>query len=253
MRKRTAFTLVDLVVIGIIALLIAVLLPALSRVQKQARMTKCLSNQRQLISALLMYTQDNKGMFPGGPGFANYNGVNTFFHGLASWDTNAQNPYSCNQDLNSGPTFLAKYVSNSTKIPACPEEPEIKETGSDFSNYRTSYWYPMSLVYRPDQIFNPSAFIGPATDQVPQKLTAVRYSTQKAVIIDRKTYHDRIVYDTDRKPPWLGPTYQNKRYVTVGFADGHAAFLNVADMLDPDVNWTGRGTEAPGVKGRDFP
>ena len=253
MRQRRAFTLVELlVVIGIIALLIGILLPTLSRVQKSARATNCLSNQRQLVTALIMYTQENKGSFPGGPGWAKRNGTNTFFHGLASWDTNAFNPYSCNQDLESGPTFLAKYVSNSKKIPACPEEPAIKDTGSDFVHYRTSYWYPMSLVYRPDQIFNPSAFIGPLTDQVPQKITAVRHSALKVVIIDRKTYHDKIVYDTDRRPPWLGPDYKNKRYVNVGFADSHVETRNVADMLDPDVNWTGRGTDEPGVLGRDF-
>src|SRR4051794_32406035 len=97
---RWGFTLVELlVVIGIISVLIGILLPALGKVQKSARKTKCMSNERQLVAAIMMYTQENKGCFPGGPGYTNYNGTLTYFHGLASWDTNAQNPYSCNQDV----------------------------------------------------------------------------------------------------------------------------------------------------------
>jgi len=64
-QSKRAFTLVELlVVIGIIALLIGILLPALNEARAQARMTACLSNIRVLGQAMAMYVGDNKGTFP---------------------------------------------------------------------------------------------------------------------------------------------------------------------------------------------
>lgn len=67
MRRKHAFTLVELlVVIGIIALLISILLPSLSKAQRQARVVVCQSNLRQLGMASLNYQNDWKGYLPHG-------------------------------------------------------------------------------------------------------------------------------------------------------------------------------------------
>src|SRR5215212_7543362 len=64
-RAERAFTLVELlVVIGIIAVLISVLLPALNNAKKKAQSVQCSNDVRQIFLACQMFAQDNGGHLP---------------------------------------------------------------------------------------------------------------------------------------------------------------------------------------------
>jgi prepilin-type N-terminal cleavage/methylation domain-containing protein len=65
MRRHSAFTLIELlVVISIIALLIAILLPALKRARASARQAECISNLCQFSLVTTMYGQEHRNRLP---------------------------------------------------------------------------------------------------------------------------------------------------------------------------------------------
>jgi len=65
-RTRPAFTLIELlVVVAIIAILASLLLPGLARAKEKAYQTKCRSNLREIATAIMMYTPENREQLPG--------------------------------------------------------------------------------------------------------------------------------------------------------------------------------------------
>ena len=79
-QSRAGFTLIELlVVIAIIAVLAALLLPALGRAKESARAAQCLSNLRQLGFAVRLYAEENADEFPRSQHSA-------FTHGLMPWE-----------------------------------------------------------------------------------------------------------------------------------------------------------------------
>jgi len=99
--RRAGFTLVELlVVIGIIALLISILLPALNRARQSANQTKCAANLKTIGQGLLLYTTQNEGSLPFGYFHQYINGLTD-----TTW---------MNLTLNSMDPLIPPYVARNT-------------------------------------------------------------------------------------------------------------------------------------------
>ena len=104
---RHAFTLIELlVVISIIALLIALLLPALAQARQAAHNLSCMANQKQIALGLVMYAEDHEGKLP--PGWVN----NWYwpFH-MRHWVSGEGEIFECKSRLTPYETYNT-YVAN---------------------------------------------------------------------------------------------------------------------------------------------
>lgn len=130
-RNRGAFTLVELlVVIGIISLLIAILVPALSAARESGKTIKCLSNLRQLAVAAQIYCNMFRGSYP----IAYYDAGTTSY----SWDFTTDHG-SAGISIQPGLLWLGKADA---RIQQCPSfDGSSNTTGDPYTgyNYNTSY------------------------------------------------------------------------------------------------------------------
>jgi len=149
-KQRKAFTLIELlVVISIIALLIAILLPALGAARKQAVIMQSTTQQRGLHQAFVIYGQDNAGWYPGLVKGTNGNAVDILPASINGDQTNAANQPGTWPSARFALTVVGNYVSPEYVIsPAepAPRDPWVYgKTGTD--SYGTEFdWHNFSYA-----------------------------------------------------------------------------------------------------------
>ena len=266
--RRAAFTLVELlVVIGIIALLISVLLPALAKSRESANQVKCLSNMRQIALAIIQYANDNKGTMPAHGGFA----VAAFSTSdpSSTWDWVAWhrrkdpvNGRTLNntgvEDQNITHSAIARYMGIKPAQHTTPDEANNVNTTADSmfrcpsdpidarvepkQNQLDNGWYRYSYSANTFSMSKPGS---------PKKITAIRPASERLLLVceDEKTIDDGVFNpnpnefvnpDPTRIINAIASRHRLKRNETqagtkdstfgnVAFADGHGEFMSRKD------------------------
>jgi prepilin-type N-terminal cleavage/methylation domain-containing protein/prepilin-type processing-associated H-X9-DG protein len=116
--RPAAFTLIELlVVIAIIAILAAMLLPALSKAKAKAHSISCLNNQKQLMLAYFMYSGDSEGKLVINEGAFNIN-LSSWVTGWMDWGLRQENT-NVQYIINGG---LGSYMAKSLASYKCPAD-----------------------------------------------------------------------------------------------------------------------------------
>lgn len=137
-RQNHAFTLIELlVVVAIITILIAILLPSLSKARDQAKTVACGSNLKQLGIAHVMYTMENQDKYM-----------------LVSYTSGgSQYPWWM---------LIRNYVNNSAKVALCKSQPEILNSYPTWASMGVTQWsygYNMQFGALKQQLALPQSII----------------------------------------------------------------------------------------------
>jgi len=242
-------------VIGIIAVLVAILLPALGAAREQARKSKCLSNLRQLAMAFTMYTDENQGRFPGAAVFSAPT--------PQDWLWYQQVPFAARTVADPTQSPIVKYLGGyNAEYFRCPSD--LNYNQRFVVNYGSSYPYSYDMNYLlANSPFWWSAYTAPL-------MSGVRNSSEKILLAEIEpdwledgcwtppmvdpddpndwennplpqgpfellcTRHDRPKAYADPFPPFTAANFPNYDLRgNVAFADGHAEFVSRRYAHDP--------------------
>ena len=231
---RGGFTLVELlVVISIIALLIALLLPAIKQARAVARITQCQSNLHQITLAVAAYAGDNADQFPVPPlQTYSYSGLDPAWTWMAQFiggdDQGGWPPVAA---VPADVRPLATYIDPYSTAYHCPED-----VGPHFWTYGTPLWDDITSSYAFNYLpaFDHPWLFGVQSSEVDwPSLTGVTGDTNWGATRPNLPANDLDSYSTDPRA-WWHPRAFEERLSNLGFVDGHAAYVSI-EMLVPNT------------------
>lgn len=211
---RLAFTLVELlIVVSILALLVSVLLPSLSRARDQAKAVVCGSNLRQLALANDLYANDHRQRYC--PGAADFMPTNRH-----RWHGTREHP-SQPFDGRGGP--LVAYLGPEGNIRTCPSL-KISLPENDprrFEKNCGGYGYNLAFVGRQLEKVG-SGFYRVETDRVGAQTDRVRRPAQTIMFTDSAFVSGELIEYSFAEPRFF-PTFGSRPDPTIHFRHNHNA------------------------------